>query len=54
MQIVPDNAPGKFNLKFVLIQTGKPDKEVAGSAALTLEGLLQGKPASLTFAQVFA
>jgi hypothetical protein len=52
MQIVPDTAPGKFNLKFVLIQTGKPNKEVAGSAALTLEGLQQGKPANLTFAQV--
>ncbi len=52
MQIVPDAAPGKFNLKFVLMQTGKPDKEVAGSAAITIDGLQQGKPSNLTFAQV--
>jgi hypothetical protein len=52
MQIVPDGAPGQFHLKFVLMQTGKPDKEVTGNATITLDGLLQGKPLSLTYAQV--
>ena len=52
MQIVPDAAPGQFRLKFVLMQTGKPDKEVSGSAAITIDGLLQGKPLNLTFGQV--
>ncbi len=33
------------------MQTGKPEKEVAGNAVITLDGLLQGKPLSLTFAQ---
>jgi hypothetical protein len=52
MQIVPEAAPGQFHLKFVLMQTGKPDKEVAGSAVITLDGLLQGKPSMLSFAEV--
>ena len=33
MQIVPDGPAGQFHLKFVLMQTGKPDKEVVGNAA---------------------
>ena len=49
MQIIPDGPPGKYHLKFVLMQTGKPDKEVVGNAVITLDGLLQGKPMSLTF-----
>ena len=52
MQIVPETAPGQFRLKFMLMQTGKPDKEVSGSAAITIDGLLQGKPLSLTLGQV--
>jgi hypothetical protein len=52
MQIVPETAAGQYRLKFVLMQTGKPDKEVAGSAAITIDGLQQGKPSSLAFAQV--
>src|SRR3984957_10341312 len=52
MQIVPETASGQYHLKFVLMQTGKPDKEVAGSAAITIDGLQQGKPSSLTFGQV--
>jgi hypothetical protein len=52
LQILPDSGPGLYRLKFVLMQTGKPDKEVAGSAAITIDGLQQGKPSSLTFVQV--
>ena len=52
MQIVPQGPPGQFHLKFVLIQTGKSDKEVNGSASLTIDGLQNGKPMSLTYAQV--
>src|SRR5271170_6589529 len=52
MQIVPETAPGQFRLKFVLMQTGKPDKEVAGSAVIAVDGLLQGKPSTLSFAEV--
>jgi hypothetical protein len=52
MQIVPDGPPGQYHLKFVLMQTGKPDKEVVGNAAVTLDGLLGGKPLSLSYAQV--
>jgi hypothetical protein len=52
MQIVPETVAGQYRLKFVLMQTGKPDKEVAGSAAISIDGLQQGKPSNLTFAQV--
>jgi hypothetical protein len=52
MQIVPDTVPGQYRLKFVLMQTGKPDSVVAGSAAITVDGLLQGKPSALSFGQL--
>jgi hypothetical protein len=53
MQIVPEGA-GQFRLKFVLMQTGKPDKTVAGTAAIVIDGLLRGKPLNVSFAQVSA
>src|SRR5882757_4655585 len=49
MQIVPEAPAGQFRLKFVLMQTGKPEKEVTGSAALAIDGLLHGKPINLSF-----
>jgi hypothetical protein len=52
MQIVPETTPGQYRLKFVLMQTGKPDSVVAGNAGITIDGLLRGKPVSLSFAQV--
>jgi hypothetical protein len=51
MQIVPESA-GNFRLKFVLMQTGKPDNVVSGSATIVIDGLLAGKPQSLSFADV--
>jgi hypothetical protein len=54
MQIVPQAAAGQFQLKFVLMQTGKPDKEVTGNAVISIDGLQQGKPVKLTFAQASA
>jgi hypothetical protein len=52
MQIVPDTPAGQFRLKFVLMQTGKPAAVVAGNATASIDGLLRGKPVSLSFAQV--
>jgi len=52
MQIVPETVSGQFRLKFVLMQTGKPDAVVAGSAAIAVEGLMRGKPSTLSFGQV--
>jgi hypothetical protein len=52
MQIVPETAAGQYRLKFVLMQTGKPDSVVAGSAAITVDGLLRGKPTNLSFGQL--
>jgi hypothetical protein len=51
MQIVPQATAGQFQLKFVLMQTGKPEKEVTGNAVITVEGLQQRKPVKMTFAQ---
>lgn len=52
MQIVPDPAAGQYRLKFVLMQTGKPDKEVSGTASLVIDGLQGGKLKSLNFAEI--
>jgi hypothetical protein len=52
MQIVPEGAAGQFRLKFVLMQTGKPEKEVTGNVAVAIDGLLHGKPVNLSFYQV--
>src|SRR6202022_1341453 len=52
MQIVPETAAGQFRLKFVLMQTGKPAAGVGGTAMPSIEGLLGGKPGSLSYAQV--
>jgi hypothetical protein len=51
MQIVPE-AAGQFRLKFVLMQTGKPDNVVTGNAAIVVDGLLRGKPQSLSIAEL--
>ncbi len=51
LQIAPDGPPGQFHLRFVLMQTGKPDATVAGSVGLTIDGLLRGRPASVGLAQ---
>ncbi len=51
MQIVPE-AAGAFRLKFVLVQSGKTSGNAAGGLSLTLDGLRQGRPLSLSFAQV--
>jgi hypothetical protein len=52
MQIVPGATAGQFRLKFVLMQTGKPEKEVTGNVAVAIDGLLNGKPVNLSFYQV--
>jgi hypothetical protein len=53
MQIVPESAAGAYRLKFVLVQTSnKPDNTVAGNTVLSIDGLLHGKPLTLSYAQV--
>ncbi len=51
MQIMPE-ADGQFRLKFVLMQTGKPESIVAGNAAIVVDGLLHGKPRTFSFAEL--
>jgi hypothetical protein len=52
MQIVPEPTAGRFRVKFVLMQAGKPSANVIGSLAIMIDGLSQGKPVSLDFARV--
>ncbi len=52
MQIVAGTAPGQFQIKFVLMQVGKPSANVSGRVVLTFDGLNQGKPVTIAFAQV--
>jgi hypothetical protein len=52
MQIVPQTVSGQYRLKFVLMQVGKSEKEVSGGAAVSLDGLQFGKPATLSFAEL--
>jgi len=51
MQIVPE-AADQFRLKFVLMQTGKPESIVSGNAAIVVDGLMHGKPRSFSFAEL--
>ncbi len=51
MQIVPQTA-GQYHLKFVLMQTGKPDNLVSGTLSIAIDGLVGGKPQTLKFAEV--
>jgi hypothetical protein len=53
MQIVPEAVADAYRLKFVLVQTSnKPDNIVAGNTVLSIDGLLHGKPLTLSYAQV--
>ena len=52
LQIVPGAVANQFGLKFVLMQTGKPEKSVSGSVTVTIEGLQRGKPQTLNLAQL--
>ncbi len=52
MQILPQPVAGQFQLRFVLVQTGRQQGEVGGSVTLAIEGTARGKPASLTLAEV--
>jgi uncharacterized protein DUF6776 len=54
MQIVPETATGQFRLKFILMQSGKPKSSVAGSVAVTVDGVQEGKPLSLSLSQLGA
>jgi len=51
MQIVPATA-GRYQIKFVLMQTGKTDDPVWGTLSLAIQGLTAGKPQTLKFSDV--
>ena len=52
MQILPEARTGQFRLKFILMQVGKPKANVAGTVAVTIDGLQAGKPIRLGLLQV--
>src|SRR5258706_6176907 len=49
MQIVPETVSGQFRLKFVLMQTGKPESVVAGTTPTPADGAERGKTSRLKF-----
>lgn len=52
MQIVPAAGTNRYELKFTLMQVGKPTGRVSGRIELTLLGRRAGQDRSLAFAQV--
>ncbi len=52
--IVPGDAPDRFNLRVVLVQTTRAERNVSGTMTLTLEGLEQDKPATYPLERVAA
>lgn len=52
MQILPQGGSGNYLLKFVLTQVGKPDNMVSGNVVLSIDGSRQGRPMSLSLADV--
>ncbi len=52
LQILPGAAANQYHLKFDLMQVGKPSGSVTGHVDLTFQGRRQGKPDTLSFAQI--
>ena len=52
LQIIPEPTAGRYRLKFVLMQVGKPDKPVMGNTVISVDGLNGGKPLNLSFARI--
>jgi type II secretory pathway component PulM len=52
MQIQGEGPPGGFRVKFVLIQSSKPDNVVRGNTFINIEGIRGGRPVTLGLAQV--
>jgi cell division protein FtsB len=42
--IEPADTPGRFRVSVVLVQTARPEKDVSGTVALSVEGSEQGRP----------
>jgi hypothetical protein len=50
LRVVPGSAPGRFLVRFTLVQSGRPDRNIAGRAVLTVEGKRAAAPAVLDMA----
>ncbi len=50
LRVVPGSAPGRFVVRFTLVQSGRPDRTISGRARLTVEGRRAAAPAVLDMA----
>jgi hypothetical protein len=53
-RIARGTQPGRYVLRLILVQPSRPDRVVAGSVAVTLEGTRGGVPGKLTLQQLTA
>lgn len=54
LRVGPGSAERKFIVRLTLVQSGRPDKTVAGKALLSVEGERGGAPETLALAEVTA
>lgn len=53
LRVVPGSAPGRFVVRFTLVQSGRPDRNISGKVLLTVEGRRATAPAVLDMAALF-
>lgn len=53
LRMVPGSAPGRFVVRFTLVQTGRPDRTISGRVLLTVEGRRGTAPATLGMLALF-
>ncbi len=53
LRVAPGSAPGRFVVRFTLVQSGRPERNIAGRVLLTVEGRRSAAPAVLDMAALF-
>lgn len=53
LRVVPGSVPGRFVVRLRLVQSGRPDRNIAGNVLLTVEGRRAAAPAVLDMAALF-
>ncbi len=53
LRVVPGSAPGRFVVRFTLVQSGRPERNISGRVLLTVEGRRSAAPAVLDMASLF-
>jgi hypothetical protein len=53
LRVATGSAPGRFVVRFTLVQSGRPDRNISGRVLLTVEGEQSAAPAVLDMAALF-